>query len=267
MTVRFWKALLILFIFLMGMTACGPKSAVPTSTSPRAAELRSKGQLVVGTAVTAPFEYRDPNTGELIGFDVEVAQAIASYIGVPIVWKEMAFGDLLPALQNGQVDMVIAAMYITPQRQEIVAMSDGYVDTGLVMVTRVDMPQFTSDKDLIGRVVGVKEGATGARYVHRLKDQGYDLIIQEYATTQDSLEDLEKGFVDVALNDKINTLQYIKTHPALKVNGPVLEPAQLGIAVRKEDTELLAIVNEVLSKLRSEGQLDALYRKWISSGP
>ncbi len=256
--------LVIWAVFLL--VAC-KSPAVPTSTAPRAQQLRAAGKLVVGTAITAPFEYRDPNTGELVGYDVEVAQAIADYIGVPIVWKEMAFGDLLPALQNGQVDMVIAAMYITPERQSIVAMSDGYVDTGLVMVTRVDMPEFTSDKDMIGRVVGVKEGATGARYVQRLKEQGYDLVIQEYATTRDSLEDLENGYVDVALNDKINTLQYIKTHPGLKINGPILEPAQLGIAVRKDDTELLAIINEVLARLRSEGRLDALYRKWIESTP
>lgn len=261
--VGFWLLVACLIVLLV---ACRSQ-AKPTATGPRAQALRAQGQIVIGTAITAPFEYRDPNTGELVGFDVEIAQAIADYIGVPIVWKEMAFGDLLPALQNGSVDMVIAAMYITPQRLEIVAMSDGYVDTGLVMVTRVDAPEFTSDRDMIGRVVGVKEGATGARYVKRLQEQGYDLVVQEYATTRDSLEDLERGYVDVALNDKLNTIEYIKTHPTLKINGPVLEPAQLGIAVRKDDTELLAIVNEVLAQLRSSGRLQALYNKWITSTP
>lgn len=265
MVKRFWSWALIVGVALV-LGACRSQ-AKPTATGPRAQALRDRGQIVIGTAITAPFEYRDPNTGELVGFDVEVARAIADYIGVPIVWKEMAFGDLLPTLQDGKVDMVIAAMYITPQRQEIVAMSDGYVDTGLVMVTRVDAPEFTSDRDMIGRVVGVKEGATGARYVRRLKEQGYDLVIQEYATTRDSLEDLERGYIDVALNDKINTIEYIKTHPTLKINGPILEPAQLGIAVRKDDTELLAIVNEVLAQLRSSGRLQELYDKWIISKP
>ncbi len=73
--------------------------------------------------------------------------------------------------------------------------------------------------------------------------------------------------MDVALNDKINTIEYIKTHPKLKINGPILEPAQLGIAVRKDDPELLAIVNEVLAQMRSDGRLDALYRKWITANP
>ncbi len=248
---------------LLVLLAAGCRPAQKVSTAPRAEALRAAGKLVVGTALTAPFEYHDPKTGALVGFDVEVAEAIAAWIGVPIEWKEMAFAELLPALQAGQVDLVIAAMYITPERQAAVLMSEGYVETGLVIVTRTDAAPLTGPEGLNGQTIGVKEGATGARYVRRLKEQGFEFTVQEYANTRDSLEDLAQGYVDVILNDKINSIQYIKSNPGLMLNGPILEPASLGIAVGPNDPELLAIVNEVLAQLRADQSLDMLYEKWI----
>lgn len=253
-------ALLCVLTLLFCACARGVREVSP---APRAQALRARGQLIVGTALTAPFEYHDPETGALVGYDVEVAQAIADYIGVPIEWREMPFADLLPALEEGNVDMVIAAMYITPERQQRVLMSDGYIATGLAMVIRADSPDITATTGLAGLIVGVKEGATGFRFAQHLQAEDVALTIQAYANTQDSLQDLSEGYVDVVFNDYLNSLQYIKTHPALRVTGDILEPASLGIAVQPGDTGLLEIVNTALATLRADGTLDALYAKWI----
>lgn len=251
----------------MVLATCGraPQPATPDAAlAPRLQELQQQGRLTVGTALTAPFEFHDPETGALVGFDVEIAKAIAARLGVPIEWKEMAFADLLPTLEKGEVDLVIAAMYITPERQQRVAMSDSYLATGLVMVVRATETRLNRADDLAGRVVGVKEGATGARFARRLQDQGMAFTIQEYADTRDSLEDLSRGFADVVLNDKINSMEYIKTHHDLKIVGDILEPASLGMAVRQGDTELLALVNDVLQSLRDTGKLEDFYAHWIA---
>jgi ABC-type amino acid transport substrate-binding protein len=96
-----------------------------------------------------------------------------------------------------------------------------------------------------------------------LIDQGIALKLQAYSDTRDSLEDLVNGYVDVALNDKVNTIEYIKKHPELKIVGDVLEPAQFGIAVQKGDSGMLEIVNAALKDLRDQKKLDALYTKWV----
>ncbi len=256
---------IVYLLLCLLLNACRASSPLPLPQSPRAQELRTRGKLIIGTALTAPFIYHDPQTGAYIGHDVAIAEAIAAHIGVPIEWREMAFADLLPSLQAGQIDLVIAAMYITDERSEIALFSDGYVDTGLAMVIRQGDPDITAPNELAGRIIGVKESATGHRFAHRLQNDGISLSVRAYANTQDSLEDLSAGYVDVVFNDYVNTLLYIKTHPDLRVIDLILEPAQLGIAVQQGDTGLLALVNEVLAQLRTTGMLDTLYQQWIEA--
>lgn len=252
---------LLALVLLLTIVGCGTPEAAPLS--PRLQAIKDANKLVIGTALTKPFEYHDPGSGQLVGMDVEIAKAIATKLGVPIEWREMAFTELIPTLQEGRVDMVIAAMYITPAREELVDLSQGYVDTGLIVVGRSDTAPVMTPEDLAGRSVGVKKGATGATYAQQLKDQGVDLTIQEYAETVDSLVDLEAGHVDVVLNDKLNSIEYLKTHPTLALTSDVLQPAQFGIAVKSGDSELLGLINGTLQELRAQGTLDKLYQDWV----
>lgn len=255
----------MLFVLMLAfvLSACGASSTPAETLSPRLQEIKANGQLVVGTAMTAPFEYHDPQTGELVGLDVEIAKTLAAKIGVPIVWKEMAFADLIPTLEQGKVDLVIAGMYITDARKEIVDMTNGYVDTGLVAVGAVAGPNYATPQELAGKIVCVKTGSTGAKYAQKLLDEGVTLEMREYADTVSSLEDISAGFCDVAFNDKTNSLEYIKTHPDLKVASEVFQPAQIGAAVRKGDAELLAFINAEIEAMQTDGRLDTLYNKWV----
>lgn len=246
------------------LLSCGGSQG-KTFDSPRLQQIQANKKLVVGTALTPPFETRDPETGALVGFDVDLAKQIAVEVGVEIEWKEIAFADLVPQLQSGGFDLVIAAMYITPARQEVVDMSQPYVDTGLVIVTTTqNQAAIRTAADLNGRKVGVKKGATGAKFAEQLRADGNTLIIQEYTDTVDSLEDLSQGFVDAVLNDKINSIQYGKDHPEVVVSSEVLDPAGLGIAVRKGDADLLNLINGVVKRMRDDGSMDKLYAQWIT---
>jgi ABC-type amino acid transport substrate-binding protein len=252
-----------LSLFSVIVAACGEAQS-PQLQSARLQQIQQAKKLVIGTALTRPFEYRDQASGDLIGYDVELAKRISQELGVSIEWKEMAFAELIPAVEQGSLDMVIAAMYITPARLEKVDMSQGYVDTGLVIVTGAKTADIRTPADLNGRTLGVKKGSTGARYAEGLKSQGINPVILEYGETIDSLNELEAGAIDAALNDKLNTLEYAKTHPTVQVSSDVLEPAQLGIAVRKGDADLLNLINQTITKLRGDGTLDTLYKQWVS---
>jgi len=264
-TKKVFRSIFIFSVFLsLVLSSCSPNGQQSTvELTPRLQQIKDNGQLVVGTALTAPFEFRDAQSGELMGMDVELANAIASQIGVPIVWKEMAFGDLIPTLQEGNVDMVIAGMYITDARKELVDMSEGYADTGLVIVTQASDNSITTTDDLSGKIACVKTGSTGAKLVQTLNDGGADITVHEYADTVTSLEDLSSGLCDAIFNDKINSLEYIKKHPELKVASEVLQPAQVGMSVKKGDTELLALINSTVNTMKANGELDALYNTWV----
>lgn len=262
---RYFSLMLVLALLL---SACQPKnddkSTVNSSLAPRLQDIQKAGKLVVGTAITRPFEYYDDN-GELVGFDVDLMTLLANRLNVTIEWREMAFADLLIELDAGHVDMVIAAMYIRPDREELVDMSQPYLATGLSMAVHTDTTAINSFEDLGGRTLGVKEGSTGAAYAQSLIDeQGIAIDLRIYTDTLDSLDDLANGHIDAVFNDRLNTLIYIQDHPTVRLQGDVFDPAGLGISVKSGDHDLLAFVNSSLDALQASGDIDRLFNRWIN---
>lgn len=280
-----------LLIGLLAIACVAPPAAAPQSAQPpeepAAAEeaqpvegeeltpekIRAKEKLVVGTAITKPFEFHDPDTNELIGFDVDTAQIIADKLGVEIEWKEMPFASLIPSLRARKVDMTIAAMYIKDEREEVVDFAEPYMETGLVMVVRPEfVDEIKSVEDLAGRAVGVKIGATGDKLAQDLIDQGITLERKQYKETLESFYDLEQGRVDVVFNDYLNTLAYLKdTNSDVVIvqdedGGPkLLSHVGLGIAVHDGDHALREFINDVLRDMRESGKYDEFYQKWLAA--
>ncbi len=268
----------ILLITLLGCSrSTTPEPALSPSDDPTQsslsslAQIRNRGVLIVGTAITKPFVFHDPATDALIGFDLDLAGQIADHLGVTMTVVEMNFANLIPALQDHKVDMIIAAMHITVDREKLVDFSQPYLDSGLVMVALPGQQmQIKTVQDLAGRRVGVKIGATGAKIAQELAAQGINLEIVEYKNTDTSLLDLEVGRVDVIFNDYLNTLAYIKdnrsniqivTDQAGEIN--YLSQVGLGIATQQNTPELLGLINATLKDMEQDGTLDTLYKFWF----
>ena len=259
----------MLLATMLLLTACG-KSATPptapgTATTTRIDQIKKNGKLVLATGDYRPFEYHDEKTNQMVGYDIDVATAIAKKIGVPLEVKDMQFTSLIPTLQIGQADLIIAAMYITDERKAVVDFADSYMDTGMVLVTRANDTAIKSTKDLDGKVVGVKAGATSEKVAQDLKDKGQATItIKSYKETVDYLMDLEAGRTDASINDLLNQLEYNKTHPNVKIVGEPFTKSSLGIAVKKGDKELVDLINSVLKDMTQNGEKDNLYKKWLT---
>ncbi len=258
--------LIVMTAFLVAGCGQSSSSQSPAKSQSRIDEVKKNGKLVLATGNYRPFEYHDEQTNKIVGYDIDVAEAIAKKIGVPLEVKEMQFTSLIPTLQNGQADFVIAAMYITDQRKEVVDFAEPYMDTGMVLVVKADDNSVKSPSDLNGKVVGVKTGATSEKVAQDFKDKGVNITIKSYKETVDYLLDLENGRIDVAINDLLNQLEYNKTHPTVKVVGDPFTKASLGIAVKKGDKELVDLVNGVLKEMKQNGEADKLYKKWLTNG-
>ena len=243
----------------------GKTDAKPAAAS-RIDQIKKNGKLILATGNYRPFEYHDEKTNKVVGYDIDVAEAIAKKIGVPLEIQEMQFTGLIPSLQNGQADLCIAAMYITPQRKEVVDFAEPYMDTGMTVVVRKDDNAIKGPNDLNGKTVGVKAGATSEKVVQELNEKGAKITIKSYKETVDHNLDLKNGRLDAVVNDLLNQLEYNKTDPSLKVVGEPFTKAQLGIAVKKGDKELLDLINGVLKDLKASGESDKLFKKWVSGG-
>ncbi|WP_018702658.1 transporter substrate-binding domain-containing protein [Anaeromusa acidaminophila] len=254
--------LLLMMLALGVLAGCG--SDKPTAQKSRIDEIKQKGKLILATGNYRPFEYHDEKTNKIIGYDIDVAEAVAKKIGVPLEVQEMQFTSLIPTLQNGQADLVIAAMYITDQRREVVDFAEPYMDTGMVLVTMKNKTAINSVNDLAGKVVGVKTGATSEKVAQDIKAKGIDFEIKSYKETVDYLLDMENGRLDASINDLLNQLEYNKTHPDVRIVGDPFTKASLGIAVKKGDKELADVVNAVLKDMKQNGEADKLYKKWLT---
>lgn len=276
--IYFWL-MVILLIACSPLAAVGPEDSTdqPTVSTGRDdtetsfARIHESGVLLVGTAITKPFEYHDPETGSLVGLDIDLVNYIAGTLDVKPEFVEMSFANLIPALQENKVDMAIAAMYITPEREDQVDFSMPYLYTGLVMVVQPDLfNEIKSIEDLQRRKLGVKIGSTGAELAAELNTRGYQLITNEYKDTFDSFLDLEVSRVDVIFNDYLNSLVYIKNSDsslkiALDESGePIfLSNVGLGIAVRQGNQELLDVVNAALTDMNQSGTFQKISDNWL----
>lgn len=256
---------LSLFVFIaLLMTGCGQSnSATKQGSQSHIDEIKKNGKLVLATGDYRPFEYHDEKTNKVVGYDIDLAEAIAKKIGVPLEVKEMQFTSLIPTIQNGQADLVIAAMYITDQRKEVVDFADPYMDTGMVLVVKAGDTAIKSVKDLDGKVVGVKAGATSEKVAQELKEKGANITIKSYKETVDYLLDMENGRLDASINDLLNQLEYNKTHPSVKIVGDTFTKASLGIGVKKGDKEMIELINTVLKEMKQNGEAEKLYQKWL----
>lgn len=130
------------------------------------------GTLLVGTdAGLAPFEFKDPKTDEIVGFDIDLINAIAKAVGDEAKIQNMQFAGLIPALQSNMVDVGAAAITITPERQKQVLFTDPYYDVGLVMVIqKKNADKFKTLKDMEGKRICAQIGSTGSILASTVKN-------------------------------------------------------------------------------------------------
>jgi ABC-type amino acid transport substrate-binding protein len=260
-TRRFLLITLIMSISLTGVFANGGKE--DTADISRLDQIKESGKLVLATGNYIPFEFLDGKTNKMVGYDIDLIRLMADKLGVELEVVDMDFTSLIPTLQAGKADVVCAAMYIKPAREEVVDFATPYMKTGMVLVVPAANETIKSTEDLTGLRVGAKMGATSEAVLQDLLKAGAKFEIVSYNETVDYMLDLETGRIDAAVNDLLNQLEFNKAKKGLKIVGEPFTSAELGIAVKDGDAELLAFINECLDEFSANGTMDELYSKWI----
>jgi len=224
-----------------------------------------KKTLVVGTSADfPPFEYKDPNTGEITGFDIELIKMIAQKMGYDNVEiKDMDFDSLIPALQAGKIDVVIAGMTITPEREKVVDFSIPYWKADQAVIVRKNSDiTVSSIEDLKGKTIGVEKGTTGAIYVKDHLENSS--TIREYPGYVEALQALLNGQVDVIVLDSPVAEMFTKKYD-VKIIYTIQTNEHYGIAVKKGNKELLNKINKALNEIMNSSDWNNLISKYFGS--
>jgi polar amino acid transport system substrate-binding protein len=241
-----------LLLVLVGLMAV---SLVLTSCSQKTSRV-----LIATDATYPPFEYVDEETGEIIGFDIDLMKAIAEKENFEIEFIDVRFEPLLEGMAQGKYDAAIAAISITEERQRDMLFSDPYFVAGHVITVGKDNTTITGKDSLKGKTVGVKTGTTGAIEVSEMDD----VTMKPYADYEQPFQALMNGEIDAVVSDNIFALYYVAKNPdKLKIAGEPFTQEYYGIAVAKNKTELLAKINAGLKAVKSQGLIEELSQKWL----
>lgn len=248
-------AVLSLFILTALLAGCGGQQ--------QAAQPKT---LKVGMdAAFAPFEFQDDKTKDYTGFDVDLMKAIAKQMGYQVQFNNANFDGLIPALQAGNIDVVISAMTITPERAQKVNFSKPYYKSGLSIVVRNDNNTIKDFKDLEGKRIAVQIGTTGADYAKKIKDAK----VRDFNTAPEAFLELKNGGVDAVVNDLPVNQYYLAQGGSkdAKLVGERLTAEDYGIATAKKNAALNDQINKALDELMKNGEYDKIYEKWFGAKP
>lgn len=266
--VKKWLAAGLVFILAAALVAgCGKSKSTGGSGSASddpIKKIEDRGKLVVGVKYdTYLFGYKDPKTGKVEGFDVDIAKAISKKIfgdKVKVELKEVTSKTRIPMLQNGDVDMVVATMTITPDRKKVVDFSDVYFDAGQSLLVKKGS-KIKSVKDLTkGTKVLTVKGATSGDNV---KKAAPDTTVLEYENYQEAFTALKSGKGDALTTDNSILLGMAAQDPNYQVVGGTFTKEPYGIAMKKGNTKLVKAVNKALKELKDSGEYDKIKNKWI----
>lgn len=237
------KKIFLMFAMIFMFVACGGNKEA------------AKKVYVVGTnAEYPPFEYVE--NGEIAGFDAEIIKEAAKRMGIEYKWLNTNFDGLIPALQTKKVDIVIAGMSVTPEREKAVNFSVPYLTSKVAIITNSKNP-IKDMNDLSGKSYGVELGTTKEASARKIA--GAEVIPFSYTTG--ALVALKSGKIDGMVLDESVSLKYIEKNPELALVG-VMEGEPKAVAFNKDDKELMENFSKVLEEMMADGTVAELREKY-----
>jgi L-cystine transport system substrate-binding protein len=223
--------------------------------------VKHRGTLQVALEGTyPPFDSKDA-TGDLVGYDVDVARAVAAKLGVKPVFITTEWSGIIAGLKAGKYDVIVNQVGITAQRKEAFDFSPPYTYSVAQLIQRKDDPRsFKSLDDLKGHKLGV---SLGSNYNDMAKAVAGVQVVT-YPGAPEYLRDLVAGRIDAALNDRLMLAYLLKTAPLpLRTGATVGEPSEMGIPFNKGNPKFAQAISDAIGTMKKDGTLTRISQKWF----
>jgi cystine transport system substrate-binding protein len=234
----------------------------PSQAADRLVAVKARGALLIAMMANyPPFSFADPKTGQLTGYDADVAQLLGARLGLKIVLVPTVWSEIIPGLVAGKYDLVVSQVSITARREAAVDFSEPYTYSSTQLILRNnDEATYSSLADLKGKIVGVAKDSIFDTQMRAVPG----VTVRSYPGTAENLQDLVFGRIDASLNDSL-MVAYLLSQSRLPVKaGPLVGVGErIGVAIQKGNPELKAAVNQALRQGQADGSLTKLSRKWF----
>lgn len=280
-------AILIVIIIILGVVAAVEPLLIPAREVTRTItftttvgdvnweNIQKRGTIIIGTSPDwPPFEFLDPKTGKVIGYEVELMEIIAQRLGLRVEWKTMDFATIIVAVKNRDIDLGVSGFSVTPERLEEIqfTLHHTVTESQLIMLTKraeeLGIRKLENIEEIAKYklIVGTGSGTTQEAELMDLVKRG--VISMDQARSYDdfgvALEDLKLGRIDAVYAETPITTWWIMTEetPLVVVYSSPYWP--VAFVAHKDSDELVSKINGVLSELIMEGKVAELYKKWTS---
>lgn len=236
--------------------------ALPATAADLLATAKARGTLRVAMEGTyPPFNFKDPKTGELAGYDVDVAKLVAARLGLKPEFVTTEWSAILAGLAAGKYDVIVSQVGINPKRQETFDFSQPYTYSGPQLIVRKnETASYKSLNDLKGKKVGVGQGSV---YEQQAKAVA-GITVRSYPAAPENLQDLAVGRIDAALNDSLMVAYLLKNSKLpIQPGARVGNPERMGITFQKGNPQFKAAVDKALADAGADGSLKKVSEKWF----
>jgi len=268
-----WPAAVVLALGVLVTAGCGDDddkqagSGETATTQARTfaagttmAKLKDDGEIAIGVKFDVPpFGFKNPQSGAVEGFDIDLGKRIAQELGVKAKFIEAVSDNRLPFLKDGTADLILSTMTITAERDEEIDFSEPYfVARGRVLVK--EDSDIKDVDDLSGEKVCT---ALGSTYEATLKKQAPKADLRLVDSYSECLELIQNGAVDAVSTDDVILTGMIQQDDSLKLVGDPLTTEPYGAGIKERDTGFQKFVSEVIAKWKRDGGWAAAYQKWV----
>jgi cystine transport system substrate-binding protein len=253
--------LLTLLLAGLGRAAILPASAAGADLLGVA---KARGSLKIAMEGTSPpFNFKDQKTGQLAGYDVDVAKLVAARLGLKAEFVTTEWSAILAGLGAGRYDLIVSQVGITPKRELAFDFSQPYTYSSAQLIVRKhDGARYATLADLKGKKLGVGQGSVFEQQARAVG--GID--IKPYPAAPENLQDLASGRIDAALNDSLMVAYLVKnSRLPIQAGARVGAVERVGIAFRKGSPAFKAALDKVLAEATADGSLKAISLTWFGS--
>lgn len=203
--------------------------------------------------------------GHIVGIEADNAKAVGGVVGKELTLVNMPFNKLIPALQAGEIDVIMSAMSVTPERSQQVLFTDPFMEVGQMAIIRTEKAaQFAQPRSVYreGVRIGVEPGTTGAAFVERDMP---DAVVKTFTDASAAFAALRSDEIDAYIHDAPTSWELARStqfNDLISLYKP-LTHEKLAWAVRQDDERLAAMLNDALRTMKSNGTLRYILNRWI----